>query len=286
MVGTPRLGGRVVPGRRLDVRGHRGGIELAPVAGVSAQNSTVDRALRVLQVFLEKGNDLGVLEIAAALDLDKSVVHRILATLVRRRFLEQDHTTRKYRVGLRVWELGRLYVSGVQLEELAMERLTTMLGNLSYTTGALSILDGAEVVVLTCVRGAGPFNITLEPGLRLPAALTATGRAMLAYLPGEELESLSASLLLEPRQHSSVRSMDDLLKELSRIRNQGYATNRGEYFPGVGTVAACVRDRAGGPLLGVSVEFPAVPETEPLWEILPDRLEPLARALEESLPDD
>ena len=267
------------------MRGHRGGIELAPRAGVSAQNSTVDRALRVLQVFLEKGNDLGVLEIAATLDLDKSVVHRILATLVRRRFLEQDHTTRKYRVGLRVWELGRLYVSGVQLEELAMERLTTLLANLSYTAGALGILDGAQIVVLTCVRGAGPFNITLEPGLRLPAALTATGRAMLAYLPADELSALADGLLLEQRQHSPVRSMDDLLKELARIRKQGYSTNRGEYFPGVATVAACVRDRAGGPLLGISVEFPAVPETEPLWEILPDRLASLARALEESLPD-
>ena len=85
MVGTPRLGGRAGPERRLDVRGHRGGTDLAPRANVSAQNSTVDRALRVLQVFLDKGNDLGVLEIAATLDLDKSVVHRILATLVRRR---------------------------------------------------------------------------------------------------------------------------------------------------------------------------------------------------------
>lgn len=259
---------------------------MTPRSSVSAQNSTVDRALRVLQVFLAKGNDLGVLEIAATLDLDKSVVHRILATLVRRRFLEQDHITRKYRVGLRVWELGRLYVSGVQLEELAMERLTALLANLSYTAGALGILDGAQIVVLTCVRGAGPFNITLEPGLRLPAALTATGRAMLAYLPGEELESLSGDLLAEQRQHSPVRSVDDLHKELARIRKQGFATNRGEYFPGVGTVAACIRDRAGGPLLGVSVEFPAVPETEQLWEILPDRLASLARALEESLPDD
>lgn len=259
---------------------------MTPRANVSAQNSTVDRALRVLQVFLAKGNDLGVLEIATTLELDKSVVHRILATLVRRRFLEQDHITRKYRVGLRVWELGRLYVSGVQLEELAMERLTALLSNLSYTAGALGILDGAQIVVLTCVRGAGPFNITLEPGLRLPAALTATGRAMLAYLPGEELDSLAADLLAEQRQHSPVRSVEDLHKELARIRKQGFATNRGEYFPGVGTVAACIRDRAGGPLLGVSVEFPAVPETESLWEVLPDRLASLARALEESLPDD
>jgi DNA-binding IclR family transcriptional regulator len=259
---------------------------LTPRASVSAQNFTVDRALLVLQVFLAKGNDLGVLEIAATLELDKSVVHRILATLVRRRFLEQDHITRKYRVGLRIWELGRLYIAGVQLEELAMERLTALLADLSYTAGALEILDGAHIVVLTCVRGAGPFNITLEPGVRLPAALTAAGRAMLACLPGEELESRSASLLAEQRQHSSVPSLEDLHNELARIRKQGFATNRGEYFPGVGTVAACIRDRAGGPLLGVSVEFPAVPQTESLWDILPDKLASLARALEESLPDD
>lgn len=259
---------------------------MTPRASVSAQNSTVDRALLVLQVFLAKGNDLGGLEIAATLELDKSVVHRILATLVRRRFLEQDHITRKYRVGLRVWELGRLYVSSAQLEELAMERLTALLADLPYTAGALGVLDGAQIVVLTCVRGAGPFNITLEPGVRLPAALTATGRAMLAYLPGEELESLSADLLAEQRQHSSIPSLGDLHKELARIRKQGFATNRGEYFPGVGTVAACIRDRAGGPLLGVSVEFPAVPETGALWGTLPDRLASLARALEESLPDD
>ncbi|HUB23369.1 MAG TPA: hypothetical protein VMA97_13310 [Streptosporangiaceae bacterium] len=54
----------------------------------------------------------------------------------------------------------------------------------------------------------------------------------------------------------------------------------------MGTVTACVRDRTGGPLLGISVEFPAVPETEPLWEILPDRLTSLVQDLEESLPDD
>jgi IclR family transcriptional regulator, KDG regulon repressor len=256
-----------------------------PAPSVAAQNSTVDRALRVLLVFLARGNDLGVIEIAAALDLDKSVVHRILATLVRRRFLEQDHVTRKYRVGLRVWELGRLYNSGVELEELALERLTTLLASLPYTSGALGVLDGAQIVVLRYVRGAGPFNITLEPGLRLPAAMTATGRAMLAYLSPAELKALGSSLLSERRRQSSVRSMKDLMTELDLIRQNSYATNRGEYFPGVGTVAVCVRDRDGGPLLGLSVEFPAVPETEPLWDVLPGRLVSIAGTLEATLAD-
>jgi len=258
---------------------------LTPSREVAAQNSTVDRALRVLQVFLALGNDLGVIDIASALDLDKSVVHRILATLVRRRFLEQDRATRKYRVGLRVWELGRLYISGFQLEELAMDRLTTLLANVPYTAGALGILDGSQVVVLNCVRGAGPFNISLEPGLRLPAAMTATGRAMLASLPHVEIEFLSDELLAGRRPNSSVQTLSDLRDELANIRTQGYATNRGEYFPGVGTVAVCVRDRSGGPLIGLSVEFPAVPETETLWDALPERLMATARSLEQSIAD-
>jgi IclR family KDG regulon transcriptional repressor len=250
-----------------------------------SQNSTVDRALRVLGVFLARGNDLGVIEIAAGLDLDKSVVYRILATLVRRRFLEQDHITRKYRVGLRIWELGRLYNSGVELEQLALDRLTALLSGLPYTSGALGILDGAQIVVLKYVRGAGPFNITLEPGLRLPAAMTATGRAMLACLPQADLEALADSLLSERRQQSSVRSLSDLKAELDTVRENNYATNRGDYFPGIGTVAVCVRDREGSPLLGLSVEFPAVPETDRLWDFLPGRLVAIAGTLEASLAD-
>ena len=254
------------------MRGHRGGIELAPRAGVSAQNSTVDRALRVLQVFLEKGNDLGVLEIAATLDLDKSVVHRILATLVRRRFLEQDHTTRKYRVGLRVWELGRLYVSGVQLEELAMERLTTLLGNLSYTAGALGDPRRSPDRRADLRAGRGAVQHLARAGASA-ARRADRDRPRHAGLPARRRAQRPvrrSAARTAPAQPGTVHGRP--VAELARIRKQGYATNRGEYFPGVGTVAACVRDRAGGPLIGISVEFPAVPETEPLWEILPDRL--------------
>ncbi|MCL2781848.1 MAG: helix-turn-helix domain-containing protein, partial [Actinomycetia bacterium] len=88
-----------------------------------ARNSTVDRALRVLEAFLVDEPQLGVVELSRQLDLDKSVIHRILATLVRRRFIEQDPVSRRYQIGLRVWELGQRYRAGHQLRDLAEKEL-------------------------------------------------------------------------------------------------------------------------------------------------------------------
>src|SRR5882757_9655522 len=104
------------------------------------RNSTVDRALRVLEAFLSDDEALGVLEPSRQLDLDKSVIHRILSTLVARRFLEQDPSTRRYRVGLRVWELGQRYLSGQLLKDLAEKELTRMIANHPYATGYLAQL--------------------------------------------------------------------------------------------------------------------------------------------------
>ncbi|GAA4252972.1 IclR family transcriptional regulator [Dactylosporangium darangshiense] len=233
-----------------------------------AKNSTVDRALRVLEAFLTEDRDLGVLELARKVDLDKSVIHRILTTLVRRGFLEQNPVSRRYRVGLRVWELGQRYVAGHQFEELATAALTRIVENHPYTTGSLSILDGTEVVVLLALRSAGPISVYVDPGTRLPAALTASGRAVLAYASSEDV---AAALQAGRSAASHTRpSAAALAKDLAAIRETGHAINRGGYFPGIATVAACVRDQAGTPLGALSVYFPIAPETEDLFAKLPD----------------
>ncbi|WP_432826683.1 IclR family transcriptional regulator [Dactylosporangium sp. CA-092794] len=241
-----------------------------------AKNSTVDRALRVLEAFLTEERDLGVLELARKVDLDKSVIHRILTTLVRRGFLEQNPVSRRYRVGLRVWELGQRYVAGHQLEELATEALTRIVERHPYTTGSLSILDGDEVVVLLALRSTGPVSVYVDPGTRLPAALTASGRALLAYAPPEQ--AAAAARTGRSATGHPGPSAATLAKDLAGIRAAGHAVNRGGYFPGIATLAACVRDPAGAPLGALSVYFPIAPETEDLFTKLPDAV---AEAVEE-----
>jgi IclR family acetate operon transcriptional repressor len=245
-----------------------------------ARNSTVDRALRVLEAFLVGEPQLGVLELSRQLDLDKSVIHRILATLVRRRFIEQDPASRRYQIGLRVWELGQRYLAGDQLEDLAEKELTKVVGRHAYASAYLATLDGADVVVVSTVRGPGPINVYIDPGTRLAAELTATGRALLAHLPEVQM----ARAVNKRRQaglggRPSV-ALSELGKELALIRRTGFSISRGEYVPGIGTVAVAIRGASGEPIAALSIDFLISPETEDLWTELPVELQASAEEIE------
>lgn len=251
-----------------------------------AQNSTVDRALRVLEAFLSDRSELGVVELSRELELDKSVIHRILSTLVRRRFLEQDKGSRRYRVGLRAWELGRRYLDDHHLEALAEQALTRVVKHHPYCTGYLATLDAGDVVVLTTVRGHGPINVYIDPGTRIAAELTATGRSLLASLPS----TVAAGTIARRRERGLAGRpavvMRTLTRELQAIRDSGISISHGEYVPGIGTVAVTIRSVSGEPIGSLSVDFLIGPETESLWETLPALLSDGAREIEGILNTD
>lgn len=244
--------------------------------GSEARNSTVDRALRVLEAFLTEEGDLGVLELSRQLSLDKSVIHRILTTLVARRFLEQDPATRRYQVGLRVWELGQRYKSGQMLEEVAERELTRMIANHPYATAYIARLDAGEVVVVATVRGPGPINVYIDPGTRMMAELTTTGRTLLAQLSPAEAEKIvqrrRARTKADRDAERDADTPETLAADLETIRERGYGFSRGRYTPGVGTVAFAVRSATGEPLISLSVDFLIGPETQSLFDELPGEL--------------
>lgn len=239
--------------------------------GLEARNSTVDRALRVLEAFLGDESELGVLELSRQLSLDKSVIHRILATLVSRRFLEQDPVSRRYRVGLRVWELGQHYLSGRPLKETAERELRRMIAHHPFATAYVAELDAGDIVVSSTVVGPGPLNITINPGTRMMAETTTTGRTMLAQLDSKTVERI----VLNRRMNHVGRglsSIDELLSDLAVIRERGFGIARGHYTPGVGTVAFAVRSSIGEPIIALSVDFLLGEETELLTTTLPEEL--------------
>jgi IclR family acetate operon transcriptional repressor len=245
-----------------------------------ARNSTVDRALRVLEAFLVGEPQLGVLELSRQLDLDKSVIHRILATLVRRRFIEQDPASRRYQIGLRVWELGQRYLAGDQLEDLAERELTKVVSRHAYASAYLATLDGADVVVVTTVRGPGTINVYIDPGTRLAAELTATGRALLAYLPDVQMARAVNKRRRAGLGGRPTVALSELRKELAHIRRTGFSISRGEYVPGIGTVAATIRGASGEPIAALSIDFLIAPETENLWTELPVELQASTEEIE------
>jgi len=235
-------------------------------------NGSADRVLRILSAFRDAGGELGVTDLSQALDLDKSVVHRILGTLAAHHFLDRNPETRKYRVGLRAWEVGRRYTVRSWVDEAAVPLLADLVSR-TGGTAYVGSLDGSEIVYLATVDGAGPIRVHVDVGARTSAHTTALGRAILAALPDDDLATLLEQIDLPTRPNPKAgRTRSALLAELEVTRERGYAINRGESRPGVGAVGAPVRDSRGTPVAALSVGFPMMPEYEQLWEIVPPQL--------------
>jgi IclR family KDG regulon transcriptional repressor len=230
----------------------------------------VHRVLLVLAAFRDPREELGVTDIATALHMDKSVVQRIVAAMREHRFLDQDPHTRKYRVGLRTWEIGRRFTAGWWVDQAIP--MIAELARRTGGTGYVASLDGTEIVYLATVDGSGPFRVHVDVGSRAAAVDTALGKAILALLSASELQPLLDRICNEGdlgRDMPLRRERQDIERELSLIREQGYGVNRGESRRGVGAVGVAVANDKGTPIGAISVGFPMMTEYEELWDILP-----------------
>lgn len=246
----------------------------------AARNSTVDRALRVLEAFLGEESQLGVLELSRQLDIDKSVIHRILSTLVARRFVEQDPVSRRYRVGLRVWELGQRYMAGQLLQDVAEKELTRMVAAHPFATAYLARLDGGDIVVTATIRGPGPINLYMDPGSRLIAEHTTAGRTLLAFLPPLKADQVVARRRQAGGSTRGWPDIDEVRADFAAIRERGFGASQGGFSPGVNSVAVALCDPDGSPVLALAVDYLGFPETDGLERILPRELQDCARRVE------
>lgn len=243
------------------------------------RNSSAERVLAVLSMLGDADGDVGVTEVAAALSLDKSVVHRILWTLVHTEFAERDPITHKYRIGLRAWEIGKSFSRRISLEDLVVPLLSELVEE-TGGTGYVGALDETEIVYLAVVHGSGAFRVHVEVGARVAAHATALGRAIAANLAPSERERFIAATRRERPTDRALASTAELEHELDATRERGYAINRGESRRGVGAIGAAISNRQGRPVVAVSVGFPMLEEFEAMWDVLPAKVCQLVRAAE------
>src|SRR5437764_291692 len=129
--------------------------------------------------------------------------------------------------------------------------------------GYISLLDGADVLVLSVFRGTEPLRVVTPLGSRSPAFATSTGRTLLARLSDEAVRKLHAKPLAPPSP-SAPQTFSELLERLDRIRRVGWCEAIDEAVPGVGSVAVSIADPGNAEALAFCVSFPAhmVPELE------------------------
>lgn len=195
-------------------------------------------------------------DLQRGLDLPKSSLHALLRTLVETRLATFEESTKRYSLGPLVWELTTAFSHQVQLVPMALPHLE-QIGARFGETVQLATLDGNEVVYVAKVPSRHPIQLVSNVGTRLPAYATGIGKALLACLSTEQLRRLYQPGELLRFTATTLTSISALIDELNVIRNQGYATDNGEYSPGIYCVASPILTAGNLPYAAVSISMPA-----------------------------
>jgi DNA-binding IclR family transcriptional regulator len=203
-------------------------------------NRSVLRAMMILNQFVDQNNEASLTEISQRIGLDASTTFRLLLTLESEKFVEQNSETGKYSLGVRCFELGTLYIEKNDFQKRAkpvMQKLGNQFGEIVH----LTILDGNEVVYLDKVEGTHTLGLIKSyVGCRAPTHCTGVGKVLLAALSENELKSVFQSKSLPAFTSKTITNFDELLQEISKVRQLGYAIDDQEHENGVKCIAASI----------------------------------------------
>jgi len=222
---------------------------------------SVMNAVDVISI-LAREADLTLTDIAGRLRTSTSATHRLLATLQQNGMVTRSGNTKRYRLGLRLWEIGVAALHGFTVRDLALHHLPRLAEQCEETVN-FSIYERGDVLYLDQVDSRPAGSRHLPVALRLPAHLSAAGKVMLAHLPEEEVERFCRAGLAGATRHT-ITSPDRLREELAEIRRQGFAINRGEWHPDACGIAVPVLDATGHAIAAVGVACPAS-RFSPAW---------------------
>ena len=216
----------------------------------------LDKSLAILEILSQENSPLSIAELSKRLCIYPSTIHRILDTLRYWRYVEQDSHTQKYQLGLKVLELGMAKLQGMELVKEAASYLKELQNQLNETVH-LAILEEGEVLYLDKRESSQSIRMVSQVGGRLPAHCTGLGKVLLAYLDEEEQEKVIKEKGLFRFTENTITNKKKLREELSKVREQGFAEDRGEHEKDVRCLAAPVKDHRGTVIAAVSLAVPA-----------------------------
>ena len=211
---------------------------------------TVQKAMNLLEALVRSGQPRRLTELARQLGLTKPNVYRLLSTLSVLGYVKKDPDTSLYSPTLKLWEMGSMLVRDVDLVGVAGPRLRSLMEE-THESVQLAIFDAGFTVYVDKVDSPQPLKAMTSIGSRLPATVTSTGKAMLAWMPSEALDvAFSHTRKFTPL---TLTRRKDIEKDLDETRARGYAINQGEFRTGVCGIAAPLRDRNASVVASVGV---------------------------------
>ncbi len=220
----------------------------------TSTHKSLQRAMAILREFSEQGPALTVSEISGRLDLHKSTVSRILATLHQEGMVWHNSDTGRYSLGMAVVEMAGVALGQIDVRAAAMPHIERLVGEVNETV-AVAVRRGQEAVTVAHIPGTHPIRHVVWIGRRIPLRTSASGKALLAVMHsrGEDWTAVVGT----PRDALPANWDTRLETELAAIIKRGYSEDSDEFEIGTSAIAAPVLDHAGAAVAAISVSGPS-----------------------------
>jgi len=224
---------------------------------------TLERGLKILSYFRVGKTEWGITELSKELSLSKSIVHRLVSTLEQEGFLEQNPITNRYRLGLKLFELGTLAVMDLDVRHFAFPVMQELAEKTGETVNLTVVnYQTFEGVCIATVDSPQSVKFTTRVGTSLPLHWGASHKILLAFLTNQEIHKVIETKGLPQMTENTITDEEKLWHEINKIRANGYAISREEVDIGAAAVAAPIFDREGKIAAGLTVVGPLYRLTE------------------------
>jgi len=215
---------------------------------------SLTKVVRILGTFSRTARALSLAEICQRTGYPKSTTHRLLSSMREAGLLDQDRNRDRYRLGLKLYELGNTVLTNMDLHREARPYVEA-LGRLTDQVVHLAIFDGRRAVVIGKSESQhdAPSSAFLESA---PAHCTSVGKAILAFQPESLIDAFVADGLARFTD-TTITDAAALREDLQLTRSRGYSVDQAEHQPGLHCVGAPIRDLSGRVFAAISVSGPA-----------------------------
>jgi DNA-binding IclR family transcriptional regulator len=221
------------------------------------------RALRVLRYLAGQPEAVTLDRLASAVGMPRSTAYHLVTAMMEEGFVVHLPEEHRYGLGVAAFEVGSGYARQEPLQRIARRPLAALVDSVGQSAH-LAVLHGRDVLYVLEERAPGRPPLVTDVGVRLPAHLTASGRAVLAALPAAQVRALYPDRSAFVERHGLGPASPTALRALlADTRQRGYAVEEGEVTPGFSSVAAAVLDHNDHPVAGVAVTYPTEAVDDP-----------------------
>ena len=220
-----------------------------------SQVPAATRTLRVLRFLASQPDPVPLDRISRACDLPRSTAYHLINAMIAEGFVVHLEDERRYGLGVAAFEVGSGFARQEPLQRIARRPLAALVDQTGHG-GHVAVLHGRDVLYVLEERAPGRPPLITDVGVRLPAHLTASGRAILMSLPSTQVRALYPDrAAFVDRLGTGPTSLSVLRSMLGEARRRGYAVEDGEISDGLASVAAPVLDHNGHPVASVALTF-------------------------------